>query len=371
MDKSKELIRSRQRRLEVFNEDYEAVDKKLSEGEKYLEERYLLANSLLVKKDENTDEIRARKEISSLETDIAVIDTDIKRNLGQIEELKKQAADFENTGAERLRRQKETREKIARLEEKILEGQKNRAALQMKLDGLIAEAREKGDERTRINGEINSLNLKIQEDKIELSSLESRSETLATSLKSAEESLETARRYHRETRENAGELKEFIETTDEEINKNTNIKNGLLLKRKSAEEKLSTISSQIVENQNRQRATADRIRILTDLENNMDGFAQSVKTVLNRAKSGSLGGIIGSVAQIIAVEKGYETAVEIALGYGLQNIVVENEQSAKRAIEFLKQSKGRRATFLPLDTGLSPQTLTKNFPGGQEPQTRL
>ena len=53
----------------------------------------------------------------------------------------------------------------------------------------------------------------------------------------------------------------------------------------------------------------------------MDGFAQSVKTVLNRAKSGSLGGIRGSVAQIIAVEKGYETAVEIALGYGLQNIV--------------------------------------------------
>ena len=101
VDKSKELIRSRQRRLEVFNEDYEAVDKKLSEGEKYLEERYLLANSLLVKKDENTDEIRAREnEISSLETDIAVIDTDIKRNLRQIEELKKQAADFENTGAE-------------------------------------------------------------------------------------------------------------------------------------------------------------------------------------------------------------------------------------------------------------------------------
>lgn len=362
VDKSKELIRSRQRRLEVFNEDYEAVDKKLSQGEKYLEERYLLANSLLVKKDENTDEIRAREnEISSLETDIAVIDTDIKRNLRQIEELKKQAADFENTGAERLRRQKETREKIARLEEKILEGQKNRAALQMKLDGLIAEAREKGDERTRINGEINSLNLKIQEDKIELSSLESRSETLATSLKNAEESLETARRYHRETRENAGELKEFIETTDEEINKNTNIKNGLLLKRKSAEEKLSTISSQIVENQNRQRATADRIRILTDLENNMDGFAQSVKTVLNRAKSGSLGGIIGSVAQIIAVEKGYETAVEIALGYGLQNIVVENEQSAKRAIEFLKQSKGGRATFLPLDT-VKPSNFNEKLP---------
>ena len=88
---------------------------------------------------------------------------------------------------------------------------------------------------------------------------------------------------------------------------------------------------------------------------------QSVKIVLNRAKSGSLGGIIGSVAQIIAVEKGYETAVEIALGYGLQNIVVENEQSAKRAIEFLKQSKGGRATFLPLDT-VKPSNFNEKLP---------
>ena len=67
------------------------------------------------------------------------------------------------------------------------------------------------------------------------------------------------------------------------------------------------------------------------------------------------------MAQLISVDKGYETAVEIALGYGLQNIVAENESSAKQAIEFLKNSRAGRATFLPLDT-VKPAAFTEKLP---------
>ena len=61
----------------------------------------------------------------------------------------------------------------------------------------------------------------------------------------------------------------------------------------------------------------------------MEGFQHSVKQVLKRSKEGGLGGVHGSVAQLISVEKGYETAIEIALGYASQNIVVEMKPQQK------------------------------------------
>ena len=90
--------------------------------------------------------------------------------------------------------------------------------------------------------------------------------------------------------------------------------------------------------------------ILEDLERNMDGYQQSVKAVMRAAGGGRLRGIIGPVAGIITVEKGYETAIETALGFALQNIVVEDQGCARAAIGFLKDERAGRATFLPLDT---------------------
>ena len=63
---------------------------------------------------------------------------------------------------------------------------------------------------------------------------------------------------------------------------------------------------------------------------------------------GSLRGIHGPVASLMKTDQKYSLAIEIALGAGLQNIVVDREEDAKAAINFLKQRDGGRATFLPL-----------------------
>ena len=64
--------------------------------------------------------------------------------------------------------------------------------------------------------------------------------------------------------------------------------------------------------------------------------------------SGSLRGIRGPVASLMKTSEAYALAIEIALGAGLQNIVVDREEDAKSAIGFLKQRDAGRATFLPL-----------------------
>ncbi|MFG6392931.1 MAG: chromosome segregation protein SMC [Lachnospiraceae bacterium] len=89
-----------------------------------------------------------------------------------------------------------------------------------------------------------------------------------------------------------------------------------------------------------------RLKSLKNLTERYEGFGQSIKRVMEQKESHS--GIIGVVADIIKVEKEFETAIETALGGSIQNIVTDNAQTAKDMIQYLKKNKYGRATFLPL-----------------------
>lgn len=87
---------------------------------------------------------------------------------------------------------------------------------------------------------------------------------------------------------------------------------------------------------------------------NHSNFYAGVKSVLQEA--GRLGGIVGAVSEKLSFDPRYQTALEIALGASSQNIIVEDEAAATRAIEFLKKNRAGRATFLPLTT-IKPRQL--------------
>lgn len=91
---------------------------------------------------------------------------------------------------------------------------------------------------------------------------------------------------------------------------------------------------------------ASRLESLKNITERYDGYGNSIRKVMaNRDREK---GLIGVVADIIKVDKEYEIAVETALGGNIQNIVTDNEETAKRMIAFLKKNKFGRATFLPL-----------------------
>ncbi len=96
-----------------------------------------------------------------------------------------------------------------------------------------------------------------------------------------------------------------------------------------------------------QTGIKSRLETFTDMTERYEGYQGTVKKVMEMG--GTTKGIIGPVADIIDVDKKYETAVETALGASIQHIVVETEQTAKKIIERLKEEKLGRATFLPLD----------------------
>ncbi len=89
-----------------------------------------------------------------------------------------------------------------------------------------------------------------------------------------------------------------------------------------------------------------RLQSLRNLTERYEGYGQSIKRIMEQKQANP--GIVGVVADIVRVKKEYEVAVETALGGSIQNIVTDNEQTAKGMIAFLKKNRYGRATFLPL-----------------------
>ncbi len=106
-------------------------------------------------------------------------------------------------------------------------------------------------------------------------------------------------------------------------------------------------------------ALSQNLKILSDMEKHLDGFAGSVKTVLEHSKRGALSGIRGTVSQLIRVDKKYITAIETALGGAIQDIVTDSAKDAKNAMLLLKNNRAGRATFLPLSE-LTPKPCDKS-----------
>jgi chromosome segregation protein len=99
---------------------------------------------------------------------------------------------------------------------------------------------------------------------------------------------------------------------------------------------------------------SSRLGALTEMAESHEGFFQGVRSVMAASKAHKLPGHFAVVADIITVPDGFETAMEIALGNSVQDVVTDTVDEAKDAIEFLKRNDAGRATFLPLD-GIRPQ----------------
>ena len=104
----------------------------------------------------------------------------------------------------------------------------------------------------------------------------------------------------------------------------------------------------------------ERITILTNMQKSYEGFGNGVKKVLTASQYFWHQNICGSVAEIINVPKQYLTAIEVALGSSLQNIITADTDTAKQAIEFLKEKNLGRVTFLPL-TAVKPKSINQPF----------
>ncbi len=158
-----------------------------------------------------------------------------------------------------------------------------------------------------------------------------------------------------EREENIRQLEEVFQKVSDELREMNETQAATELELGDIREQLIGKDAKLREVQGLLGQEKSKLDVLTNITERYDGYGGSVKKVMEQKDHNP--GIIGVVADIIKVEKQYETAIETALGGNIQNIVTDDEETAKKMIGYLKQNKLGRATFLPLTSITNPQLL--------------
>ena len=184
----------------------------------------------------------------------------------------------------------------------------------------------------------------------ELSAITAGSDEIAQRTAELTEELTQSEEKLTQTRREAAQNEKELLSAQEEEQAAANIIGGHSLKMEGRQRRAKESIEQKNQLSLQEKTIADRIRLLSEMEKEYEGFSKAVKIVMRAAEARTLSGIHGPVGNLIHTDKDCSVAIEIALGGALQHIVVDTKNDGKNAIGLLKQRDGGRATFLPLDT---------------------
>ena len=219
--------------------------------------------------------------------------------------------------------------KNAEFDRETAEKQNKLLALQTKQSVLQADAAEK-------NTQIASLTASLSE-------VQERQNILKEDRAAAE-----ARRADIDARQ--AECRRRLAQAQEDVTSAKNTISGYELRLKTRQDKRIQLQKQTDTADVQLQTIEARMKMLREMEREFEGFSKAVRLVMQDAERGNLRGVRGPVSKLIRVDDEFTTAIETALGAAMQNIVVENEDCGKAAIQMLKRRDGGRATFLPMNT---------------------
>ncbi len=332
---------------------------------------------------------------------------EIKR---KIDELLEQIEKAQNLGFESEKRKEQLNSEIGIANERISNNKENDVRYDKEIEELIQKNKDLEEEKqSKIDKKENLLNNKEKFDK-ELKEKEAELEKYSKTL--SEKALEIEGKKHivesnidkkydligiintekanfdniekrektlkSEKQDTISELdkvrtqKEEIAKTFYEIQKNRNevVKSIEEMNSKKIEstEKINSFETRINNLQNEYRMKESRYKFLVETEREKEGYTRSVKLLLEGIeKNPNLKkGVNGVLANLISVDSKYETAIEMALGASIQNIVTDTEEEAKKLVNYLRENKLGRASFLPITSvkGTKLSKLDKNGVNG-------
>ena len=345
---------------------------------------------------------RVQRTITELETKIGDADRELKETTEQYEKIKKEHARIEEELEELNRRLDETKEAASRaglgrqqlegqievLKEQIHSVQQGGEQLEGRLKNIAADMKERQEAREKLAAEQTELAKQLEAATAVSTEADARLQELRARIEAENTAAETSKNsiisLLNERASTKGRLQRYDAMQEQAQIRRTELNQKLLLAKSSEEEQrgqyegyrkeLEEISGRIIELseiQQEKEAEAEslrrelgkkneeleigqsafhressRLESLRNMAERYDGYGNSIRKVMEQKKN--VPGIEGVVADLIKVDQRYETAVETALGGSIQNIVTENEEIAKRLIEYLKKNRFGRATFLPL-----------------------
>ena len=351
LSKAGETLKAQDEKIELAQKQYDEAQEYLAGMDSENEEILHAAQEINVKIDEARRLIaKIEEDTAHKEGDIAVLENTIFHNNESVGRTKEEIEmlgrtaddakiDIENHKATAAEKEKD----IKTLTMQIIAKNDELQALMQGSESFSRKIEELAANLGDISSQISNERIRMQAAESAIGEINLRGATIGDLIADAKS---------KESALNA-ELKELDSDQvriDKELVSAGNSKSGYEMRHKTRSEAAETNTREI------EALTLDigekerRVKILRDLEQNMEGFSGAVKRVMEESKSGALAGVHGTVSQVIKVDKKHSTAVEIALGAAIAHVVVDRDADAKRAIEFLKTNKAGRATFLPIAT---------------------
>lgn len=351
LNKSSGEMKKHEEKLLICENQLTDADKVLCEVSEKSDLLYTESGKIAVKMEE------LRSMISSFEAEIAdnrsrvsVANNDISHNNENISRIKTDLDQIEVFAVDILNDIEKNLKKIDDIKIQIQSKNKEYEATADTLNNINTDASRSSDTLQEITAAIAALSAKQADARVTLMTSASSISELESRLSVLSESKQKKTEQKATLSEMLDSYKENLAKAEKTITQLSNSIKGIEMKLGSKEERLNELHQKADKLLLDAGEKARRAKVLQDLEQNMDGFSNSVKAVMNSAKSGALKGIKGPVSRIVNVPSEYAVAIETALGYSLQNIVTATEEDAKRAINLLKQNRAGRATFLPVNT---------------------
>ena len=362
LNNSKDALRTQESKIAAAQMQYKEIEQALTDFDAKSEEntaRFAFITSQI-------ENIRQRISASNEETvkfegEISVLNNDILHNNETIERLNAEKSALEESDITAKQEASLKRSEAQKKQISIDELNKKLSEFENSLNNLLSDSESIS---RKIEDQIKSLNLlsvKSSDLRVEMTTSTASMDEINSRKAVIFELIEQNENENSILQKDFDETNQLVNKIDEEIISLQNSIKGyeLRLKNRVDEQKdlLEKSTGLHLDIEEKRR----RVQILKELENNMEGFSHAVKKVVSESEKGILRGVHGPLSKLISVDKKYSVAIETALGNAVQNVVVETEADAKRAMNYLKTNNAGRATFMPVTSTTAREFKENGF----------
>lgn len=359
IDKTGEKMRDQEHKIEIAEASHKEAQDELSKIGEMIDKAADGTRDINIKLEEIRNSASGFEEkLSDIDSQIKVAENSILHNNETIERINRDKAAENETEQNIDAAVSAARECIQKAEEQIADATRQMDELSKQEETYRLSSSEFSDRAAALSGEISALSVRLADCRVTAETANSSIEEIRSRISAIDESMGTRKDDYDALLKRKADAEAELKEIQDEIVSVKNAIDGYTLRFENRGKKADSVKLAIDEKQRELHKGQDRVRLLEDLEKNMEGYFGAVKAVMKESGRGALRGIYGPVSQLITVKDKYSAAIETALGAAVQNIVVDNETDAKRAMGFLKERRAGRATFLPI-TAIKGRVLSE------------
>lgn len=359
IDKTGEKMRDQEHKIEIAEASHKEAQDELSKIGEMIDKAADGTRDINIKLEEIRNSASGFEEkLSDIDSQIKVAENSILHNNETIERINRDKAAENETEQNIDAAVSVALECIQKAEEQIADATRQMDELSKQEETYRLSSSEFSDRAATLSGEISALSVRLADCRVTAETANSSIEEIRSRISAIDESMGTRKDDYDALLKRKADAEASLKEIQDEIVSVKNAIDGYTLRFENRGKKADSVKLAIDEKQRELHKGQDRVRLLEDLEKNMEGYFGAVKAVMKESGRGALRGIYGPVSQLITVKDKYSAAIETALGAAVQNIVVDNETDAKRAMGFLKEHRAGRATFLPI-TAIKGRVLSE------------